>query len=620
MIESMFPFPAIVGQEKVKKGILLNIINPNIGGLLISGEKGTGKSTIIRSVGTIAPWIDIVDLPLNITEDRLIGSIDMEKAIQHGEKAFEPGLFQQAHENILYIDEVNLLSDNIVNSILQVSSSGVNRVEREGISYSHLSKFVLVGSMNPEEGRLKSQFIEKFGLYVQVEGEKDIEERKEIIKRRLEYEGDNIGFFEKWKEECRRLQEKLKTSMKLLGEVSIPKGAMNSILDVVNAYNCQGNRTEIVMVETVRALAALSGRKEAEIIDVKEAIQFVLPHRASRVEEPKRNQEKEDNREKDNRDRNENKEEGENPPNKDELENILDNLDDIDFDKPSSDDESVERIGETFKPRKLEIKARDRKYRKGSGKRSNTRTNLKQGRYVRYRYINEKVSDISFDGTLRAAAPYQKVRDKDGVALAIEKSDLREKVREKRTGTTVIFAVDASGSICANKRMEAVKGAIMSLLADAYEKRDKVAMVAFRKESAEVLLQTTRSVDLAEKCLRDLPAGGKTPLSMGLSTAYGLIKGQSIKDKEMIPLLVLVSDGRANVSMTGEDPLKEAMKIGEKIGLEGIRSIVIDTESGFVKFGVLKKLACVMGADYFKIDNLNDKYLANTVRKIAAQQ
>lgn len=613
----VYPFPAIVGQEKVKKAILLNIINPNIKGVLISGEKGTAKSTIVRSISTIAPWLEIVDLPLNITEDRLLGSIDIESAILEGEKIFDPGLLKVAHENILYIDEVNLLSESIVNSLLRVSSSGENVVEREGISYSHVSKFVLIGTMNPEEGDLKPQFIDKFGLFVHVEGEKSLEERVKIVNRRLEYEGDPEGFYEKWKVKCEEHSEVINRGMELMDKVTVSDELLNMILKVVHVSNCQGNRAEIIMTETSKTIAALDGRIDVTVEDIKEAMEFVLPHRAGNMNFPEENRD-DSNTDEDNEDNKQNEEDEQNREEDelDNLEDILDDLKDLMNNNPSSEDESINDIGEVFKAKEIIHGDNDRVKRTGSGKRLKTRTNLKEGRYVRYRLNSNDVSDIALDATIRAAAPFQSIRDRSNVALAIEKCDIREKVREKRTGSTIIFVVDASGSICAQKRMEAAKGAIMSLLTDAYEKRDKVAMIAFRKDRAEVLLQVTRSVDLAQKCLRDLPAGGKTPLASGLDSACQLIRRESLRDKEMIPFVVLISDGRANVSLNGGDPLGEALEIGEKIGEKGIKSAVIDTESGFIKFGTLKKLAAIMDSQYYKIEDLDDKKLVNTVKNL----
>ncbi len=612
MNRTIYPFAAIVGQEKLKKAILLNLVNPRVGGVLIGGEKGTGKSTIVRSIPSVFDSVKIVDLPLNITEDRLIGSIDLEKAILFGNKELEEGILKKADGNILYIDEVNLLGDSIINTVLQVSGSGFNNIEREGISHRHSSRFVLIGTMNPEEGSLKSIFLDKFGLFVSVNGETDLESRKEIIRRRLLYERDKVKFNEQWLEECIVLRDKIENGRRLINQVKISNELLNTIVSTLNACNCEGNRTEIIVTEAVRAIAALDNRIEANVEDIKEAFGYVLPHRM-------RKSPKEDNRD----DNNENRDENNNQKNEDddkekdlEDSDSLNDFDDLDSSSLSSDTELVEGIGHTFKAKSIRLRSTDRKVRKGSGKRSLTKTDSKQGRYIRYMYKNDEINDISLDGTLRAAAPYQKFRQKNGVSIAIEKSDLREKIREKRTGATIFFLVDASGSISAKKRMKAVKGAIMSLLTDAYEKRDKVSLIAFRKETAEILLQPTRSVELARKHLKELSSGGKTPLSAGMNTAYNQMNSQMIKDKDMIPFLVIISDGRANVSLTGEDPLSEALKIAEKMREKEIKALVIDTESGFIKFGALRELSNVLGAEYLNIEDLSDNMIYDSVKNV----
>jgi len=282
----------------------------------------------------------------------------------------------------------------------------------------------------------------------------------------------------------------------------------------------------------------------------------------------------------------------------------------------SSDEENIEEPGGIFEIKPLNIQASDKKKRKGSGKRTRTKTNSLQGRYIRYTFPKGKLKDMAFDATLRAAAPYQKSRESNGMAVSIENSDFREKIREKRTGSTILFIVDASGSMGVRQRMKAVKGAILSLLNDAYQKRDKVGMIAFRKDSAQLLLGITRSVDLAQKSLKNLPTGGKTPLASGLYRGFEVIKAAKLKDPDMIPLIVLVSDGRANVSFNGCNPVDEAMSIANIIAAEGIKSLVIDTEKDFIKLGLASKIANAMGAEYFKLEDLEEKEIEFAVRNM----
>ncbi|GAA0783621.1 magnesium chelatase subunit D family protein [Hathewaya limosa] len=636
----VYPFVAVIGQEDVKKALILNLINPLIGGVLITGEKGTAKSTLVRGLEKLEDSIKVIDLPLNITEDRLLGTIDIEKAISQGEKTFEGGILEKANGNILYVDEINLLSKHIVNCLLEVASSGVNRIEREGISYIHESRFVLVGTMNPEEGQLPTQLLDRFGLYVSVKSSKNIFERKEIIKRRIKYEENPIKFIEEFKEETYILYNKIKNAKNTFEKVKVSEEILKLAAEISEEAHCEGHRAELVIIETSKAIAAFDNRINVTSQDVKEAAKFALPHRMRDFKEQQNdinNNEHQENTEEENKEECENQEENqenesnesqENTEKEDEIspkteqeeENELDseNEEKLDENYPKDNPdikETIDDIGEMFKVKTLHIEPMDRKKRNGTGKRARTKTNLIQGRYVRYTFVKDKVRDLAFDATLRAAAIHQKGRDKNGLAICINKSDFREKVREKRTGSTILFVVDASGSMGAKKRMKAVKGAIISLLTDAYEKRDKVGMIAFRKDTAEELLPITRSVELAEKSLKSLPTGGKTPLSMGLNKAYEVLKLAKKKDPEIVPVIVLVSDGRTNVALNHkEDPFEEAIKIGKQIENDKIQTIVVDTEQDFIKLELAKELAEVMNSQYYKLEDLKGQEIASAIR------
>jgi magnesium chelatase subunit D len=639
-----FPFVSVIGQEKVKKALILNIINPKIGGVILAGEKGTGKSTLVRGLEKISDGMQVIDLPLNATEDRVIGSIDIEKTISDGQRHFEPGLLKKAHNNILYIDEVNLLSEHIVNSILEVASQGVNRVEREGVSHTHLSEFVLIGTMNEEEGHLRSQFLDRFGLYVQVEGSSYVIERKEIIKRRLEYEKSPVDFHKKHQNESEVLRIEIQEAKKKLKSVQISESNLKIVAQIVNDANCAGHRAELVIIETARALAAYDGRININIQDITEAAEYALPHRKreqppqqepeepeemenemeEEQDEPEQNQTEEE-------DPTENQEEEELPPpppqseeeqeNKEEEETPEDSPDTLPEQQQMDDaeiPETIDEIGRVFTIKNLSIRANDRIKRRGEGKRVKTKTDTKKGQYIKSSIPKQKVNDLAFDATLRAAAPFQKTREKQDTALTIYSEDIREKLREKRTGSTIIFSVDSSGSMGAKKRMSTVKGAVVSLLTDAYQKRDKVGLVSFRKNSADALLNITRSVDMAEKCLKDLPTGGKTPLSAGLLKSYEMIKNAKRKQEDILPILVVVSDGRTNVSVDPtKDPCEEAMGIARKIKEANIQTIVVDTEVDFIKLGLAKDLSYALGAKYFRLEELESEVLANAVRDLS---
>ncbi len=631
----VYPFSAVVGQDLLKKALLINVVNPNVGGVLISGQKGTAKSTLVRGLGNLICDMDVVELPLNVTEDRLVGAIDIEKAVVEGKKVINKSILMEANGNILYVDEVNLLSESIINALLEVSQSGICHVEREGISFTHECSFILVGTMNPEEGGLRPQLLDRFGLYVDVLGTEDLSERVNIIRRRIEYEDDPILFIKEWEEEDIKIWNRIEKARKLIEKVKVSKDIMKLASEISLKANCSGHRAEIVMVEAAKAIAALDGRKNISIEDLKEASELALPHRTREIppnaleseeenedeEQQEQNQENnnenlEDDETQEQQEQQEKQEKESQVDDKDE-ENNEDNKEDEDNEQenvPSSDEETIDEIGSLFKVKDLDIKPFDRKKRKGSGRRSIVKTSQLQGQYVRYTLPKGKFKDIAFDATLRAAAPYQNVRDKKGLALAIMKSDIREKVREKRTGSTILFVVDASGSMGAQKRMGAVKGAIMSLLNDAYQKRDSVGMVAFRKEEAEMILGITRSVDLAHKKLKDLPTGGKTPLSLGLHRGYEILKAAKKKDPDIIPVMVLLSDGRGNVSMEGGDPFKEALKISDKIAYEGIQSIVIDTEQDFIKLKLVEDIAKTMKASYFRLEELKADEISQVVK------
>ena len=630
----IFPFVAVEGQEKIKKALLLNIVNKRIGGVLINGEKGTAKSTLVRGLGELFSEIKVINLPLNITEDNLVGSIDIEKTMKSGKKVFQEGLLKKCHNNILYVDEINLLGDSIVSSILEVASREINYVERDGVSFSHECKFLLIGTMNPEEGDLRPQLLDKFGLYVNAAGTEDILERVKVIKKRLEYENNPIKFCEKYKEEEEILKEKVEHAKERIEKIKVSDQIMNIAVKIVEEANTVGNRAEIILVETAKSLAALDGRSYLNIDDLKEAAVFVLPHRTNQKHESTsqskgneledKNQETEE--EKNNSEDNitqEKEEEVPEEPNKENFDNGNDseNIEESDRDekknKNNENAESEEKfgIGEIFKVKDILIDdVHDTKKRAGTGKRCKTKSGSSQGRYIKSTLPKGKIRDFAFDATIRAAAPYQKKNKENNLMINIKKEHIRVKVREKRTGASILFVVDSSGSMGVKKRMEAVKGAVMSLLKDAYEKRDRVGMVSFRRDKAEELLPITRSIDLAQKKLEKLATGGKTPLAEGIAKAYTIIKNEMRKDKEVVPLIVFLSDGKGNFSASGKDPIKESLEMAEKIKNEGIRAIVIDTEEGFIKLEMAKTLSEAMKAEYYKLENLRSEDMLKLIK------
>ena len=601
--DNYYPFSAVAGQEDIKLGLILNVINPRIGGVLISGEKGAAKSTLVRGLSQLQCGVDVVNVPLGITEDRLTGSINFEAAVKKGKKEFEKGRLYDADGNVLYIDEVNLLSEHIVHILLTVSSLGLNIVEREGISFSHPCRFALVGSMNPEEGLLKPHLLDKFGLYVEVSGVKDIAMRAEIMKRRMAYERDAVGFIKTYRDDEQKLCRRIEKSQKLLKKVQITQEQFKLFADISLNGRCAGHRCEIVLAETARTIAAFYGRLYITDEDITHAAKFVLPHRMRQAPPPVQSEntvEEHGEQSQEQRDHDPAGQSTQNPA----------------TDRQTfAEEEKTEDIGK--KPElSINTDFRCRNLVAGSGKRNKVKTDTRSGRYVRSRLPGEKVRDIAVDATIRAAAIYQKTRQKNGLTLKIMPSDIHEKVREKRTGVTILFVVDASGSMGAKRRMRAVKGAVMSLLGEAYQKRDRVGIVAFKGGGGEVLLNITRSVDLAEKQLRTLPTGGKTPLASGLRLAWQLLKAEKLKDKDALLYLVLVTDGKANVPLVTQDPIKDALEIAGSIRQLGASSLVVDTEQSGITFGFAKELAKRMDSRHIKLDGVSKKEITSNVKDL----
>ena len=640
MLHATYPFAAVVGQEQAKRALLIALVNPHAGGLLIGGRKGTAKTTLVRAAQELLAPRKIIDLPLNVTEDMLFGSIDIEYAVSKGERRFLPGILGRANGNVLYIDEANLLRQELLTAVLDANSAGFNHVERDGISFSHEVSYTVIGTMNPEEGILPNHVLDRFGMYVDVQSELETASRVEIIKRALEF-GKNIAEFRKqYAEKTEELQELINVSRETLKQVEISDAMMQLAAQMCAQAYCAGHRAEIYLLEAARAIAALAKRAYILPQDMQEAAVYVLPHRMRTPPEPEemeqedqeQNEEQEENQEPQDDEQNDDNQPDELPP-PPQLPDNEDDGSDEDSDENQEQDEEKQNerdsnqlapeeqiadIDRSFKIPKLVLDmGKNTALRRGSGKRSATKTDLKQGRYVRAELPKSKVEDLAFDATIRAAALYQRMREANGCALNIQKEDLRQKVREKRIGNTFLFAVDASGSMGARERMSSVKGAIFYMLQDAYQKRDRVGMIAFRRQKAEVLLPITRSVDLAQKRLAEMPTGGKTPLADGLATALLTLAKLNKKDSELEPILVLVTDGRANaVEENGGDPIEAAIKMAEKIRKAKITSVVIDTENDFIKLGVAKKVAQAMGASYYNLRQLSKEQILRIVRNL----
>jgi len=643
MTHDVFPFPAIIGQEPLKTALILNAVNPRIGGVLIRGEKGTAKSTTVRALADLLPGTPMVTLPLNATEDRVAGGIDFSLAVRTGARAMQQGLLARAHNGFLYVDEVNLLDDHIVDIILDAAASGTNRIEREGISFCHAAQFILVGTMNPEEGELRPQLLDRFGLCVEVSSIHDMEKRILLMEKKEAYDADPEGFSKQYQTDAKSLSDRIIQGKKRLDQVAFPEDLRAFVADLCSRSHVAGHRADLVIEQAASALAAFCGNTRVGMDEVTQVAPFALIHRKRDPMPPPPPPDHDHNQES-NKENNPQTEtdpppppSSENGPDKqpEDAEDIrppeeippeeqAKEPEETDLSEPENagDDsardkvlEKIFEIGETFRVKPFTA-PKDRMLRRGSGKRSRSRTAAKQGRYVRST-LPRGNPDIAFDATLRAAAPYQMQRKNgSGLAVILKDRDIRKKIREKRIGNFLLFVVDASASMGARGRMSASKGAIMSLLLDAYQKRDKVAMVTFRQQEAWVNLPPTTSVELAGKLLAEMPVGGRTPLSAGLVKGYELMKIHLLKEPEARPMAILITDGRGNVPLGNQSPVKESLALAEKMAEEKrIQFIVVDSESqGALTFGLARKLAENLSARYFKIQDLKVNHLVDIAK------
>ena len=635
----VLPFAALVGQEKLKKALILNAINPRLCGVLVRGEKGTAKSTAVRSLTELLPEIEVVkcsfhcspgdpslqcdtcnnkyeqgeelptelrkmrviDLPLGATEDRVVGTLDIEKALRDGIRALQPGILAEVNQGILYIDEVNLLDDHLVDVLLDSAAMGVNTIEREGVSLSHPSRFILVGTMNPEEGELRPQLLDRFGLAVDVFGIKDVQERVAVIKVVEEFERDPIGFCRRFENEQKELRERILNARGLLRDVVISDELLLNIAEICTNLAVDGHRADFLIARTAKTIAAFHQRTKVIAEDVKEAAELVLPHRMKRkpFEEPKPFQEEIEKVMQQERNR-----EQEDRPGTSESE-PSDTESSTKQDKSDGSKEEVFGIGDKRRPA-IEVH-KDDNVRVGFGRRAQT-TSVSMGKYIKARIPQQPTSDIAIDATLRASVA------RTGT-LQIDREDIREKVREKKTSSVIVFVVDASGSMGAMKRMEAAKGAVMALLEEAYQKRDKVAFVAFRRDRAEILLPPTSSVELAASYLRELPTGGKTPLPDGLYKGMEILRRERMRNEKVIPIMVLVSDGRGNVPIQS-NVKEEVLSLAGQMRDEGMNLVVIDSGNGLINVGYGKAMAEASGGSYHCLDSLDSQGMVSVIRPL----
>jgi magnesium chelatase subunit D len=626
-----FPFAAVVGQQQLQTALLLCAVDPSMGGVLIRGDKGTAKSTAARALAAILPTqqrvpgcafnctgpnghcdvcsegdaavmsaVPFVTLPLGATEDRVLGSLDIASALAGGKRVFQPGLLASAHRGILYIDEVNLLADHLVDVLLDVAAMGVNSVQREGLSISHPARITLVGTMNLEEGDLRPQLLDRFALMVEVTAPRDKAVRSEVVRRRIAYEADPAAFTERWAQQQDALRNQLARAQDLLPRVELDDAMLDLISHLCCEFEVASLRADIVMHKAARAIAALDGRARVTPDDVRTAATLVLPHRRRRkpFEQPGLDQDKLDELMRDAA-----------PPPPEEGAG-----DDAQPDEQQGDqgepEEQLFAAGAAAPAPNLSVASNMDNARAMAGRRS-TAANAARGHVVRA-VPNAQPTSLAIQATLRSAALREPASRGPG-ELNVTRADLHQQVRAGKSANLILFVVDASGSMAAQRRMEAVKGSVMALLTDAYQRRDEVAVIAFRGQSAQLQLAPTRSVERAEQGLRDLPTGGRTPLPHALELALDTLDKRTAD--AMPPLLVLLTDGKANVALaTGGDPWRETLALAGLLAERRVPVLVIDTETGYLKLGRATQLAHALGAQCLTLDQLSSENLVLTIR------
>jgi magnesium chelatase subunit D len=653
---TQFPFSAVVAMDDMRLALILNAISPAIGGVLVRGEKGTAKSTAVRALTDILPPVEViagcrfscwpaapdpecpdgphpgpgtggatelrparlVELPVGATEDRLTGSLDVGRALTEGVTSFQPGLLAAAHRGVLYVDEVNLLHDHLVDLLLDAAALGTSYVERDGVSVRHAARFLLVGTMNPEEGELRPQLLDRFGLTVEAVAPRDPATRAQVVRRRMDFDADPAAFTARFAAGEAALATAIGAARACLPAVVLGDEELERIAGVCASFDVDGLRADIVIARTAAAHAAWHGRSAVNREDIRVAALLALPHRRRRnpFDAPGLDEKQLDDAL------------GEEPGPDDEPDppppgqGPEDGGDggappgepDATDDRPQPGDgqeqppagaagrESVAPSGATFRARRLEVPG---KGRGAAGRRSRAYTD--SGATVGVRQRRLQVRDLHVNATLIASAPHQLRRGRTGPGLILERDDLRERRREGRESNLVLFVVDASGSMAAARRMEAVKGAVLSLLLDAYQRRDKVGLISFRGTGAELLLPPTSSADAAARRLETMRTGGRTPLAAGLIEAYATLRREKLRDPLRRPLLVVVTDGRHNA---GGEP-------GAAAGLlrrDGVAAVVVDCESGPVRLGLAVGLARALGADCVDVAGLSLGGLADSVR------
>lgn len=681
-----YPFSAVLGCEidaldDMGLALVLTTISPEIGGVLVRGEKGTAKSTAVRALTAVLPPIEVyaadrfsvdpadpaatspdgpfgtgadtvvrpvrlVELPVGATEDRVLGSLHLERALSHGKVEYEPGLLSRAHRGILYVDEVNLLHDHLVDLLLDAAAMGQVTIERDGVSVEHAARFVLIGTMNPEEGELRPQLLDRFGLTVEVAAPRDPALRAEVVRRRMAYDADPVAFAARYRAADRALTERVESARERLATVRLTDSALMKIAEVCAAFEVDGLRADIVTARTAVAHAAWEDRDEVTRADIRRAALLALPHRRRRnpFDAPGLDADLLDQVLGDDelppgppdgpaRDEPQGPPPEVDPAEQAQADGPPDGPGEGGSDQVLTDETpaatpaeiaaepgaeqpmtppagtgagSTVRAATPYRPRTLRVQGLG----EGEpGRRS--RALASTGRRVGARRPDGPTGSLHLVETLLAAAGKQSSRGRTTGRVELRNEDLRVAVREGREANLVLFCVDASGSMAARKRMVQVKTAILSLLFDAYRRRDKVGLVTFRGAEATVALPPTRSVDIAAARLDQVPAGGRTPLAEGLLEAARVLTRERMRDPRLRPLLVLVTDGRAT---GGHDAVARSQQAARYVAGLGVTTVVIDGESGPLRLGLALRLAELLRAEHLPVAEVSAEGLAGTVR------